>query len=183
MIDFGKTRTSLIIFSGYSIRFTTTIPISSQKLTESIAESLKVDLPEAEKLKLKHGLEITERKREPNDSKKTVRRKIFEAMVPALTDLTGQIKRYVNYYQSHADRSPSLSNGKRIEKILLCGRGANLKGLLDFFSFELKIRAELGNPWINILPQPLREVPEISFEESLGYTTALGLALRGVEEE
>jgi len=53
IIDFGGTRTTFIIFSGKSIRFTSTIPVSSQKLTESISKSLKVSLNEAEKLKIK----------------------------------------------------------------------------------------------------------------------------------
>ena len=60
---------------------------------------------------------------------------------------------------------------------LLCGGRANLKGLPDLFSHELGIRVSVGNPWINILPEPLREIPELSFEDSLKYTTALGLSL------
>ena len=65
----------------------------------------------------------------------------------------------------------------------MCGRGANLKGLLDFISLKLKIPVELGNPWINILPKQLKEVPGLPFAQSLGYATALGLALRGIKKE
>lgn len=173
LIDFGKSRTTFIIFSGYSLRFTSTIPISSQKLTEAISRSLKIDLTEAEKLKIKYGLEIPKKK---STSKK---KQIFQAMIPVLTDLAEQVKKYLSYYQTHPNHgSPQ---GKRIEKILLCGRGANLKGLTDFLSSELKIPVELGNPWVNILPAPLKEVPELSFKDSLGYTTVLGLALRGIK--
>jgi len=39
----------------------------------------------------------------------------------------------------------------------------------------------LANPWVNILPEGQRETPELLFEKSLGYTTALGLALRGIK--
>jgi len=102
-------------------------------------------------------------------------------MVPLLTDLTEQIKQYLNYYQSHTSHEHLPPNGKSIKKILLCGRGANLKGITDFISSSLKIQAEIANPWINILPEPLKEIPELSLEESLGYTTALGLALRAVK--
>ena len=42
IIDFGETRASFIIFSGNSPRFTSTIPISSQKLTDAIANNFKV---------------------------------------------------------------------------------------------------------------------------------------------
>ena len=166
IIDFGKSRTSFIIFSGYSLRFTSSIPISSQKLTETISRTLGVNLAGAEKLKLKYGL----------------RPPVSEVMTLVLTDLVKQIKKYINYYHTHSSHEHLPPDGEEIKKILLCGRGANLKGLTDFISSELEIPVEFGNPWINILPEPLKEVPELPFKESLGYTTALGLALRGVHD-
>ena len=72
-------------------------------------------------------------------------------------------------------------DSKEAEKIFLCGGGANLKGLTNFLSLELKIPVELGNPWTNILPEPLREVPELPYEKSLAFTTTLGLSLRGIK--
>jgi len=175
IIDFGKSRTSFIIFSGYSLRFTSSIPISSQKLTETISQTLGVNLAGAEKLKLKYGL------RPPKETIKN--KKISEAMTPVLTDLIKQIKKYINYYHTHSSHEYLSPDGEGIKKILLCGRGANLKGLTDFISSELEIPVELGNPWINILPEPLKEVPELPFKESLGYTSALGLALRGISDK
>lgn len=165
IIDFGETRTSFIIFSGKSLRFTSTIPISSQILTESISKNLKVSPKKAEKLKRDEGLEGE--------------KEIFEAIIPALTDLAEQIKIYLEYYRSHAPKNQILTNGKKLERILLCGGGANLKGLIGFLSSTLKVKVELGNPWVNILKETVKEVPGLSFEKSLAYTSALGLALRG----
>lgn len=165
LIDFGATRTSFIIFSGYSLRFTSSIPVSSQKITEAIAKNLNIDQKEAEKLKIKQGLGSKE---------------IFEAAVPVLTDLSEQIKKYLDYYKTHALHEHLDSGGKGVLRILLSGGGANLKGLTDFLSLEFKIPVVLGNPWINILPEPLKKVPELPYEESLKYATALGLALRGI---
>ena len=174
IIDFGKSRTSFIIFSGYSLRFTSSIPISSQKLTEAIAQTLKVDLTEAEELKLKYGLV----------SKKTAEnKKIIKAINPILADLVKEIKRYIAYYHSHSGHEHLPSEGSEINEILLCGRGANLLGLTGFLSSELQIPVKLGNPWVNILPEPLKEVPGLPFRESLGYTTVLGLALRGISDK
>ena len=172
LIDLGENRISFIIFSGYSLRFTSSRLISSQGFTEAISKTLKVDLKEAEKLKIKYGI--------GGDSKSN---KIFEALTPALTDLVEQIKKYLSYYQTHTRHEHLPSNGKEVQKVLLSGGGANLKGLCDFLSLELKLPVEMGNPWINILPKPLKEVPELSYEESLRYTTALGLALRGVNHD
>ncbi len=185
IVDLGATRTGLIVFSGRSLRFTSSIPISSQKFTETISQIMKIDLNKAEKLKLKYGLIAKETKEGGN---------IFEALIPPLTDLVEQIKKYLEYYQTHASHEHLSEKNKKIEKILLCGGGANLKGLTDFFSSFLKLSVELGNPWVNILPtsqqggpssrqgifQPKKETPGISPEMSLSYATALGLALRSI---
>ena len=158
IIDFGRNTTNFIVFSGHSLRFTSSDSISSQELTEIISKTLKLSLSEAEKLKLKRGLKDE---------------KALKAMTPLLIDLMRQVKKCIDYHRSH---------NREIKKILLCGNGANLKGLSDFVSSELKITVELANPWINILPEPLKEVPGLTLKESLGYTTALGLALRGVKK-
>jgi len=166
LIDLGATRTSFIIFSGYSLRFTSSISVSSQKFTDLIAKNLKIDLKEAEKLKMKYGLEKEE--------------KISEILSPLLKNLLKEIKICLFYYHTHIHHEHLPLDGKEVEKIYLCGGGANLKGLTNFLSLELKIPVELGNPWVNILPEPLKEVPELSYERSLAFTTALGLALRGI---
>jgi type IV pilus assembly protein PilM len=174
LIDLGATKTRVIIFSGYSVRFTFSIPVSSQGFTESISRLLEVDLATAESLKIKYGLSARGTKEG---------REVFEALVPPLTDLIEQIKKYLYYYKTHASHEHLPPGRKGVAKILLCGGGATLKGLVQFIAEELKIPTELGNPWINILPKPLKEVPELPFEKSLGYTTALGLALRDIKHD
>lgn len=169
LIDFGANRTSFIIFSGYSLRFTVSLPISSQKFTESIASHFKINLKEAEELKKKHGIEGGKKGKE-----------ILGAMERDLTNLTDQIKKYLSYYQTHSSHEHLYSNDKAVEKVILCGGAANMKGIDNFLSHELGIQVVLGNPWVNILPEPLKEVPELPYEESLKYTTALGLALKGI---
>jgi len=174
LIDLGETRTSFIIFSGYSLRFTSSIPVSSLKFTELISRSLKIELAEAEKLKIAYGLTTDET---PQGQE------LFEAMIPVLTDLKEQIRVHIDYYHSHALHQHLPEGVSTIGKIILSGGGGNLKGLPEFLASELKIPVEIGNPWINILPSPLQEVPPLSFYSSLGYTTALGLALRSIKEK
>lgn len=196
LIDFGATRTSFIIFSGYSLRFTSSILVSSRNFTEIIAKTLKVDLKKAEGLKIKYGLEekIKLKIKDEQTKIQKERGKIFEALIPALVDLIQQIKKHLYYYQTHASHEhlPSLqksesqvpggqTEGKGVSKILLCGGGSNLKGLPAFLSSELRLPVELGNPLVNISLKERKNVPGLSFEEALGYTSALGLALRGIK--
>ena len=183
LIDLGATRTSFIIFSGHSLRFTSSIPVSSSNFSEIISKNLRVSLAEAEKLKLKYGLEEKIKIKIKNGLViKGEKGEIFEALVPALVDLIQQIKRHLDYYQTHASHEHLPPNGRGVSKILLCGGGANLKGLPDLLSLELNLPVELGNPWINILPEEQTAVAELSSSESLKYATALGLVLRGIKE-
>ena len=180
LIDLGLTKTGFIVFSGNCVRFSTFIPVSSHSFTKIIAKSLNVEEKEAEKLKIKHGLEgkihfTTKRNRA---EKKIEQGRVFEALIPALTDLLQQIKNYITYYKTHPSFKHFSKNHKGIEKILLCGGGANLKGLSELLSIELKIPVELGNPLINLSPNAKKKIPKAFLEKSLAYTTAIGLALR-----
>jgi len=171
-IDFGQTKTSFIIFSGNYIRFTSSITISSQQLTNTISNDLGISFKAAEELKTKYGLT------------KSVEKKysIADIINPILHDLVVQIKKYISFYQGHGSHE-YFSSDSKIQKIILCGGGSNLKGLPNFLAEELKISVEIGNPLINILPQK-RSAPQIiSQQKALSFTTVLGLALRGASEE
>lgn len=189
LIDLGATKTSFIIFSGFAIRFTSSIPVSGQIFTTSIAKELNVSFQEAEKLKIRYGLggpkqvKLFLKKSDGIEFKRVITRgqRIFDALVPPLIDLIEQIKTYLNYYLTHVSHEHLPPNHKGIQKILLSGGGANLKRLIEFLEEKFKVPIHLANPWVNILPPPLKNPPELSFEDSLRYTTAIGLALRGLE--
>ncbi|KPJ73657.1 hypothetical protein AMJ48_00400 [Parcubacteria bacterium DG_74_1] len=185
VIDLGETRTTFIVFAGHAVRFTSSIPVSSGSFDEIISKNLGVSLTEAERLKIKYGLEerLEFKIKEKETEIRKGQGKIFETLIPALVDLIQQIKRHLEYYQTHADYKQLSLNNKGITKILLCGGGANLKGLSELLALELKIPVEIANPWVNILPGGQKETPELSAKKSLGYTTALGLALRGIKSE
>lgn len=165
IIDLGATRTSFIIFSGHAVRFTTSIPISNQQMISAIADNLKISKEEARKLKIKQGLS-----RGKKDSG------IYNALLPSLNELVKEIRKYIDFHRERAAPHEHGSGGE-ISKIMLCGGGANLDGLSQFLSSRLKIPVARGNPWVNILKPPVKELPELSYKESLAYTTALGLAL------
>ena len=169
LIDFGKTSTAFIVFAGHSIRFTCSIPFSSEQLTQAIAKSLGISLEKAEKIKSKYDVSGTK-----TDARS---KKIFEAVDPILEGLVAQIKKYSDFYQSHASHE-HLSSDYDIEKALICGGGASLKGLPSFLSKKLGLPVELGSFWIDF---PSKKAVGGISKESLSFTTALGLALRGIE--
>ncbi len=185
--DIGQKKTNFIIFSGASLRFTTTIHFGSQDFTQKISETLKIDLKKAEELKIKYGLSVLKKIKlkgvEPFQFEKEIQedRKILSALMPSLQELKNEIKKYLDYYTTHTSHEHLPSNGKRIEKILLCGGGALLKKLPEFLSRELDLSVKLADPWVNVFTLPPKELPLISFEESLKYAKALGLCLREIK--
>lgn len=174
VVDIGNARTKVSIFSGYSVRFTTSLSLCARQFTEAVAKSLHVDEEKAEEFKRHYGFYT------PEDA---LGQEVFQAMIPVGTDLAEQVTKYLEYYESHVPHQHLGEPQKKITKIMLCGGGANLKGLPEFLMRSLKVEVALGNPWINILPTHAKELPMLSFQESLGYSCALGLALRGVQSK
>lgn len=87
-----------------------------------------------------------------------------------LKDLTNEIDKLLQYYKDHEQR--------KIPKILICGEDADLKKSAEAISLELEIPVEVANPWVNVFPKSLSETPGLDFDQSLGYSAAIGLALR-----
>lgn len=167
-IDLGGSTTTFIIYSGNSVRFTSSVPISSVQLTQAIA-ALGITVEEAEGLKMKYGLDP---EGDPN---------IAKAMGPILSDLAQQIKKYVTFYRDHVSHEYVQTDGS-IEKIILSGGGANLKQLPEFLGKELGIPVELGNPLTNISFNKKTDSMLIPENKIMSFTTALGLAIRGASD-
>jgi type IV pilus assembly protein PilM len=169
IIDLGAKRTSFIFFANGMVLFTTSLPISNNLLIDDIAKALKISYAKAKSLKFKIGLDLSKDKEG----------KIFRAVEPRLSELVEEIKKYLDYY--HQNLSAKYYSDSRIARILLCGGGANLKGLSGFLSSRLKIEVAVGNPWVNIMGPDVKRLPDLPFSESLAFATALGLALRGLD--
>ncbi|OHA62466.1 MAG: hypothetical protein A3E07_03700 [Candidatus Wildermuthbacteria bacterium RIFCSPHIGHO2_12_FULL_45_9] len=172
LVDLGASRTGLSVYAGYSLQFTASAAVSSSDLTNAIAKTLQVSVEKAEKLKFDYGMAGSEQGKE-----------VFDALIPSLTDLAEQIKKYIDYYETHALHQHLGKQKKAISKVFLCGGGAVMKGLPEFLSKQLNVKVQTGNPWVNIRPEQSKIIPPISFDDSLRYTTALGLALRGARAE
>ena len=170
-IDLGQDNTGLIIYSGNAIRFTCSIPISSGQLTQAITGTMPITTDKAEKLKIEQGL-VT-KKHQKNHA-------IAAALDPILSDLAAQIQKYIDFYYGHISHTYVRFDGK-IEKLVLCGGGANLKNLPDFLSKKLGIPVWVGDPLTNIIVKKRDEGRGIPAAKLSSFTTALGLALRAAE--
>lgn len=168
-VDFSQTKTNFIIYSKNSIRFTSSIAISSHQITKSISDGLGISFSDAEKIKMENG--VVDAQGKENEAARFIN--------PILLELAKFIKKYADFYHERSAREHFLPDGK-INKIILCGGGAKLKGLADFLSKELNIGVELGHPFKTVIVKKKKSFQSIFTEKELSFATAVGLALRGI---
>lgn len=173
LVDFGRDTTDFIVFSGHSVKFTSSIPVSSRQLSEKISKDLGVKMQEAEGLKIRHGIGGGESSHKANA--------VLKSILPELDNLSKEIKKYLDFYASHDFHDHLSKDGSAkysVQKIILSGGGSRLKGLDAYLNKKFNMPVEFGNPWINFAKVPeLKQLDELR-ENPLSFTTALGLALR-----
>lgn len=163
IVDIGDRRTSFLIAIGSTPCFTSSVPLSSQMITEAISKSLKVSFDEAEAIKLKHGL-----------GSLALKSPVFKAAEPVLESMANEIEKSIDFYLNN------LKYSETVDAIVLCGGGSNMNGFLPYLAKRLGRPVEFGNPWVNV--HLGRELPIIDRRHSVQYSTAIGLALRGLDE-
>ncbi|MFA6427248.1 MAG: type IV pilus assembly protein PilM [Candidatus Magasanikbacteria bacterium] len=160
LLDIGSTRSNLVIYDDNTIQFTTSLPYSGELLTTALSQKLHVSYEEATRIKKEYGLEYKKDKQ------------AWTALIHETKLFADDIRKNILFYYSH------FKNTNRITHITMCGSGSNLKHLERFLSLELKIECRPGHVWKNLSAK--KQIP-ISDEESLGYATAIGLALRAAD--
>lgn len=174
--DIDAVRTSLIIYARGVLEYTFSLPIGGNSFTDNIAKYFETDLGKAEAIKRKVGLLGAGREGQ----------KIRKALTSILDSIISEIKNTIRFYEEHSDPEA------RVQKIFLVGGGARLKHLPSFLQERFNeqdtvhpirslkgLKVELGNPWQAFLRKG--QTPPFSREESLGYATAIGLALREIK--
>lgn len=147
MIDIGGDFTSIAIFNNKGLRYSHAIKTAGEAFTEGIASSLKVSSEEAEKIKQKQGMKNKD---------------IFNALVPELQPIIDASQDIFNYLKE--------KTGEDIEKIVLVGGSALMKGLPEYFESKFEKPVELGKPIIN------------GSRNTFEHINSIGLALRGFEK-
>jgi type IV pilus assembly protein PilM len=163
IVDIGDRRTSFLIATGNIPVFTSSIPLSSQSMTDAISKGMGISFDAAEKLKITTGL-----------GSLALPSPQLKAVQPILENLATEIERSMDFYFT------SLRYSSKIDSIVLCGGGSNTQGMLPYLSKRMKQHMEFGNPWVNI--RLGGALPPIERKRSVQYSTAIGLALRALDE-
>ncbi|MBI4120898.1 MAG: pilus assembly protein PilM [Parcubacteria group bacterium] len=164
IVDLGATRSSVSIIAEGVVRFTATLRVGGNMLTEIIARKMRLDWETAKRYKETRGLSHGNKEDE-----------LFTTLEPIVSLLRDEIQRHYIYWHTHQNREAT--KGMQEAEILLCGGEANVPGLPEYLSSTLHMKVELGNPWKNVASTE-EYLPPISQNHALRYVTAIGLALR-----
>lgn len=165
LVDIDEDATGIAIVNDAVVRFTATITVGGNMLTDALAGALSISPDTAEKLKKRIGLRQT---KEGLD--------VARILIPSLSTLRDEIQRYYLYWHTHTvtEEAAALPH---IQKIILSGKEAAMPGLADYLRTTLKENVALANPWRNI--NPLTEyTPDLPRVRALRFATVFGLALR-----
>lgn len=161
VIDLGDRRTSLLVIIANIPCFTSSIPISGSGMTDAISKMLGISFDEAEKTKIAYGIGSV--------SQQDV---IFRSVKPILDGLATEIDRTIDFYVS------SLNYSASVDRIIICGGGSNMQGIIPYLSKKINREVEMGNPWVNFVSTD--KIPIIDKNKSVQFSTAIGLALKGL---
>ncbi len=161
IIDIGASRTGLFLYDRQTVKFTISLPISGNKITEIISETLDLEKPKAEQAKIVCGLD-----------RQKCQGALLEIFQETINQLTREITKAINFYQTN------FSETQKVTKIILTGGGANFINISEVLQEKLGIPITLSQPWKKIEnPAPDYFTPE----RSQSFIPALGLALRGLD--
>jgi type IV pilus assembly protein PilM len=156
IIDLGASATNVVIHDHGTIRFTASLQRGTKQFLSVLAPQQQAGI-EGPPHEL--GADLAG---------------IGQQLQPAYEGLVQEIRGIVEFYNS-------IDAQHEVREIVLTGGGSNLPQLDAVFpKYFDNVLVQRGNPWLAILPPGKAKQPPMTLQESVHFTTALGLALRTV---
>jgi type IV pilus assembly protein PilM len=156
LIDFGSISADITIFDKVNI-VSGTLPLGGDTFTDLLARNLGLSREEAHVIKTKYGISKSKRQAE-----------IINIVQPELDRLVREVKRMMRYYSERTE-----SKGK-IGQVITMGGGANMPGLSDYLTNDLRLPVRTYDPWPSF---DLGHLKPPSQNEKSVYATVAGLCL------
>ncbi|MFH1253463.1 MAG: pilus assembly protein PilM [Candidatus Uhrbacteria bacterium] len=166
IIDMGSVRSNLTIVEKGVPFLVRSINIGGSVVTQKITQQLGISDAEAERLKQDLATMAE------TDTK--IAEGLQNILGAILQPLINEIR-----YSFEVFAKMELTEGRRVEKIILTGGSAHLPGLVKEMTKALNINVYIGDPWARIVtPEELRPMLD---EIGPRLSVAVGLAMREIE--
>lgn len=171
LLEIGAAITTLTAVRDGNVVLNRNVGISGDQFTEALMRYFDLDFADAEDLKIRHGsvmrpemgasLEFHDRH--------LSKAQVYEALRPALYDLTAEIRRSIDFINVQLGDIPT-------QEMLITGGGSQLAGLEQALSNVLEIPVRSPDPYAQ-----LSGTERLSQVRSPGLLAVpIGLAMRGV---
>jgi cell division protein FtsA len=172
LLDIGGGTTELIVYGGGVVRHTSAVPVGGDHFTNDLAVGLRTPIPEAERIKRKHGcaaLSLLQEDRPIQIASVGDRppRTIFTRMLTDIIEPRAQeLLALVRDDLQRAGLDKQIPAG-----FVLAGGGAKLHGLIDLAEQYFRLPMRIAEP------KGLADMPEEVAQPE--YATVVGLVLYG----
>jgi type IV pilus assembly protein PilM len=156
LVDLGSESADITVYDKGPVLSGTTAS-GGEQLTQLIVEALGVTDKEATLIKTKYGLGYSKKQAQ-----------IRAALQPPLSSLIKEIRRTIRYYEEHSESKRTIS------QVLIMGGGANMPGLPEYFTDQLRLPVRPFDPTVYIDFGHLRP---ISTTDRMSYVTATGVGI------
>lgn len=153
IIDIGAKVTGLNFIRQGTLQLTRNLSIGGDTITDRIATALNLSVPRAEQFKRDFGLRGTDF--------------LPEAVKPVLGIIKQEVNQVMGIYKAH---------NVNTDRIVLVGGGAQLPGIVEYFTSELGVPSVLGDSLAHISYD--ESIRPILTRFSLHLPIAVGLAIR-----
>lgn len=160
LADIGSRATNLMLVVDGTVLVNRSVDVGGNDITNTIADSLSIAKQRAESFK-KEGKDI-------------INEKETAIIMPSLELLSGEIKRVISVFKEKDKKA-------NVDKIIISGGSSYLTGIEKYFSNILGVDVVRGNPFRNVTHSP--EVAPFIQRTGASLSVAIGLALRGIEDE
>ena len=161
ILDIGHETTNILVASQQGVLMNRTIDVGGDKMTQVIADSMKIDFKRAEQIKREQGVNVA------------VTGQAGGVLTTVLSIITGEIKKTIQLFKTDFSDAD-------INKILLSGGSASMIGLRELIQQQSGIETSVGNALEGIAFVP--EIKDVLLHNAPSLTIAIGLALANFEE-
>lgn len=161
LIDFGSESADITIFDAGQV-VTGTVDCGGETITRLIGQALSVTPREAAIIKTKYGLSLSKKQKQ-----------IEAALTPVLEPLLKEIRRTIRYHEERYQAK------RTIGQVVILGGGANMPGLADYLTNNLRlaVRAFDPTPYIDF-----GHLQPFSKTDRMSFATVTGLAIVNPQE-
>jgi type IV pilus assembly protein PilM len=179
LVDMGARHMEIVVQRNGKILFVRNLTLGGLRFSEALQDEFKLPIREAEALKLSQGAILPRHFDVAAEiDTEAPEARLSAALLEPVESLVDTLQATINYCKAQT-RVTDL----RIDRIVLSGLASRLRGLREILSQRLRVPVDMLEPLsrLDLSSLPARDREEVVTHAS-GYSVALGLALRQLDE-